>query len=40
MAGYDFGDDFRNALTATWVASTYAKKYTPERSGVRNGVAL
>lgn len=40
MAGYDFGDDFRNALTATWVAKTYAKKYAPEKSGIQNGVAL
>ena len=40
MAGYDFGDDFQNALTATWVAKTYIQKYAPEKNGIQNGVAL
>lgn len=31
MQGYDFGDDFQNALTATWVSKTYYQKFAPQK---------
>ena len=40
MQGYDFGDDFQNALTSTWVAKTYIQKFHSARTDIHNGIAL
>lgn len=32
MAGYDFGTDFENALTATWVSKPYFTRFAPNNS--------
>ena len=31
MQGYDFGDDFQNALTATWVSKAYYRNFSPHK---------
>lgn len=42
MQGYDFGDDFTNALQASWVANTYYTRFAPEKGpgNAENGIAL
>lgn len=41
MQGYDFGDDFQNALRGSWVANTYYSRFAPQKNvSAQDGVAL
>ena len=42
MQGYDFGPTFENALTATWMANTYYKRFAVDADESRgeDGIAL
>ena len=41
MQGYDFGDNFANALNASWLSKTYYEKFTPNKDGEHsNGIIL
>lgn len=41
MQGYDFGDDFQNALRGSWVASAYYRQFAPKnKKDIQDSVAL